>query len=148
MMHRMETIWVLETTLDDLSPQIVGYVLERALALGALDAYAAAVQMKKQRPGVLLTILSRAEEREVLLDLLLLETTTLGVRVTSCERAVLDREIVRVPTPYGEIAVKVAGEKAKPEYEDCRAAALRHRVPLQKVLGAAQRAADEFVMRG
>ncbi|MGH9485612.1 MAG: nickel insertion protein, partial [Terriglobales bacterium] len=93
-----ETILELETTLDDCSPQVIGYVLERALALGALDAYTTPVQMKKSRPGVLLTLLARPELREPLLDLLLTETTTLGVRVRSSERMICERRTATVNT--------------------------------------------------
>lgn len=132
-----ETILVIETSLDDLNPQIAGYVLERALELGALDAYLTPTQMKKNRPGVVITLLARPADRDVLVGLLLRETTTLGVRVASCERVVLERELVKVATPYGDIAVKVAGDKATPEYEDCRAAARRSHVPLRQVIEAA-----------
>ncbi|HVA62900.1 MAG TPA: nickel insertion protein [Terriglobales bacterium] len=136
-----ETILQIETSLDDCSPQVVGYVLEQALELGALDAYAVPAQMKKHRPGVLLTLLARPEQRAVLVELLLRETTTLGVRVLPCERVVLQRTLTPVETPFGPIRVKVAGgladAKAAPEYEDCRAAARRHCVPLRQVIDAA-----------
>jgi pyridinium-3,5-bisthiocarboxylic acid mononucleotide nickel chelatase len=132
-----EKIYKIETTLDDESPQVIGYVLERALELGALDAYTVAAQMKKNRPGVLLTLLARAAEREVLTRLLLAETTTLGVRIEPCLRVVLERTMRTVETEYGPIRVKVAGEKATPEYEDCRAAARRARVPLRTVVKSA-----------
>ncbi|MGH9413476.1 MAG: nickel insertion protein [Terriglobales bacterium] len=132
-----ETILELETTLDDCSPQVIGYVLERALALGALDAYTTPVQMKKSRPGVLLTLLARPELREPLLDLLLTETTTLGVRVRSSERMICERRTATVNTVYGAIRVKLSGARAFPEYEDCRAAARRQGVPLRRVQEAA-----------
>lgn len=137
----IERILVLQCSLDDCSPQIIGYVLERALELGALDAYTTPLQMKKFRPGVELTILARPEQRDVMLELLLSETSTLGVRLTPCERAVLAREILTVPTPYGDIRVKRSGDKLAPEYEDCRAAARRAGVPLRLVLQAAAAAA-------
>ncbi|MGH9480772.1 MAG: nickel insertion protein [Terriglobales bacterium] len=140
MKTRRETILVLETSLDDCNPQVVGYVLERALELGALDAYATPAQMKKQRPGVVLTLLARPAARNALAELLLRETSTLGVRVASCERLVLERKIVQVETPFGPIAVKVAGGKAMPEYENCRAAARRSGVPLSRVIEAARAA--------
>ena len=140
---RTETILVLETSLDDTQPQVIGYVLEQALAQGALDAYVLPAQMKKQRPGVVLTVLARPEQREPLLELLLRETSTLGVRVTHCERVVAERRQVQVATAFGPIRVKAAeGGKAAPEYEDCRAAALRYRVPLRQVMAAAQSAFD------
>ncbi|HXR97170.1 MAG TPA: nickel insertion protein [Terriglobales bacterium] len=129
-----EKIYKIETTLDDESPQVIGYVLERALELGALDAYTVAAQMKKNRPGVLLTLLARAAEREVLVRLLLTETTTLGVRVEPSVRVVLKRKMRTIETEYGAIRVKVAAGKSMPEYEDCRAAARRAGVPLRMVL--------------
>jgi uncharacterized protein (DUF111 family) len=132
-----ETILVIETSLDDCHPQVIGYVLERALQLGALDAYTVAAQMKKSRPGVVLTLLARPEQRDALVGLLLRETSTLGVRIMACERETVERRIVSVSTRYGTIRVKAAGDKAAPEYEDCRAAAQRHGVPLREVMAAA-----------
>lgn len=139
MATHLETILIIETSLDDSSPQVIGYVLEQALEQGALDAYATPLQMKKNRPGVLLTVLARPEQRQGLVELLLRETSTLGVRVSPCEREVLERRLEPVTTRYGVIRVKRApgGGKAAPEYEDCRAAARRHGVPLQQVQAAA-----------
>ncbi len=136
----LEPILVIETSLDDCPPQVAGYVLERALELGALDAYLIPAQMKKNRPGVVLTILARPEQRAAMVGLLLRETPTLGVRILACERETLARKILRVPTEFGAIAVKVAGDKAAPEYEDCRAAAKRHDVTLRAVQAAAMAA--------
>jgi len=137
-----ETIVVLEASLDDCNPQVVGYVLERALELGALDAYAAPVQMKKFRPGVVVTLLVRPAQREEMVALLLRETTTLGVRATPTERIVLEREFITLTTEFGAIRLKAAanGEKATPEYEDCRAAARRYDVSIHSVMDAARRA--------
>lgn len=132
-----ESIRVIETSLDDCSPQVIGYVLERALELGALDAYATPAQMKKHRPGVVLTLLAHPAQQAALVELLLEETPTLGVRVAACERFVLPRHIVEVATRFGPIRIKVAGTKAAPEYEDCRAAARAHQVPLHQVFQAA-----------
>jgi len=142
-MH-LEPILMLETSVDDCNPQVIGYVLERALEMGALDAYTTPVQMKKSRPGVVITLLARPADRDALAGLLLRETTTLGVRVQACERLVLERRMETVETPYGPIAVKVAGEKATPEYEDCRQAALRHQTPLAEVEAAARAAFSGF----
>lgn len=137
-----ETVVVLEASLDDCNPQVIGYVLERALELGALDAYAAPVQMKKGRPGVVVTLLVRPAQREEMIALLLRETTTLGVRATPTERIVLEREFITAMTEFGAIRMKAAanGEKAMPEYEDCRAAARRYDVSIQGVMDAARRA--------
>lgn len=135
-----EAIVMIETSVDDCNPQVIGYVLERALEMGALDAYTTPVQMKKGRPGVVITLLARPADSEALAALLLRETTSLGVRLQPCERLVLERRLVRVETPYGPITLKIAGEKAAPEYEECRAAALRHGVPLARVEAAARSA--------
>jgi uncharacterized protein (TIGR00299 family) protein len=143
-----ETLFMIETNLDDTSPQIVGYATERAFALGALDCYVTPVQMKKNRPGVVVSILCRAAEREALTKLLFDETTTLGVRSYEVERRALGREFVGIETEFGRINVKVArgGDggvcNVAPEYEDCRAAAERAGVPLRVVERAARAAVD------
>ena len=140
-----ERLWMIETNMDDISPQILGHVMERAFELGALDCYFTSVQMKKNRPGVLLSILSRAEERSALSELLFSETTTLGIRAYEVERRALQRKIVAVETQYGPIDVKVAQlnghvVKAMPEYEQCRQAARDANVPLRVVEEAARAA--------
>ncbi|MCS6816939.1 MAG: nickel pincer cofactor biosynthesis protein LarC [Blastocatellia bacterium] len=137
-----ERLLMLETNLDDASPQILGHVVERALQAGALEAFAVPVVMKKGRLGTLLTLLCRPEDREALLTLLFRETPTLGVRFYEVERRALAREVVSVETPYGPIPVKVAtldGEivNAAPEFDVCRQAAERHRVPVREVMLAA-----------
>jgi len=137
-----ETVTVLETALDDLSPQIIAHVAEAALQQGALDVMLMPVIMKKGRPGTLLTILCKPEKSAVLEDLLLRETSTLGIRIRQERRVFLEREHVAVPTPYGEIRVKVGmlrGEtlNANPEFEDCRSAAAQHHVPVKQVQQAA-----------
>jgi len=136
-----ERLWMIETNMDDISPQILGHVMERAFELGALDCYFTSVQMKKNRPGILLSILCRAEQRPVLSELLFSETTTLGVRAYEVERRTLERRIVAVETQYGPIDVKVAQlnghiVKAMPEYEQCRRAARNANVPLRVVAEA------------
>jgi uncharacterized protein (TIGR00299 family) protein len=137
-----ERLLMVETNIDDMSPQLFGYVMEKALAEGALDCYFTPVQMKKNRPGVLLQILCRPADLEAMCGLLFSETTTLGVRSYEVERRALERETVRVETPYGPIDVKVAridGRVAKemPEYEQCRAAAESAGVALRLVEAAA-----------
>ncbi len=137
-----ETVTVLETALDDLSPQILAHVSESALALGALDVMCTAVQMKKGRLGTLVTILTDEAHAPALERLLLRETSTLGIRIHQERRSCLDRTHVFVSTPYGEIRIKVGslrGEElnAQPEFEDCRAAALAHNIPVKQVLQAA-----------
>jgi len=136
------TVTVLETAIDDLSPQILAHVTERALALGALDVMSTAVQMKKGRLGTLITILSDDSQVAALEDLLLRETSTLGVRIHHERRSCLDRTHTTVVTPYGEIRIKIGTRNqetynAAPEFEDCRAAATRHNVPVKQVQQAA-----------
>src|SRR5258705_201711 len=133
-----EWLWLIETNVDDVSPQIIGYVMDRAFELGALDCYFTPVQMKKNRPGVLLSILCNASEKEVLSSLLFHETTTLGVRSYQVERRALVRSIVRVETEYGSIDVKVGHLNGRvvnemPEFEQCRAAARTANVALKTV---------------
>ncbi|HXL81319.1 MAG TPA: nickel pincer cofactor biosynthesis protein LarC [Pyrinomonadaceae bacterium] len=141
-------LWMLETNVDDMSPQVFGHVMERAFELGALDCYFTPIQMKKNRPGVLLSVLCREDEREKLLDLLFSETTTLGIRSYQVERRALERRTVRVETQYGPIDVKVAAlnghiVKQMPEYEQCRQAARNANVPLRIVEEAARNAFAE-----
>jgi uncharacterized protein (TIGR00299 family) protein len=136
------SVAVLETAIDDLSPQVLAYVTERALALGALDVMSIAVQMKKGRLGTLLTVLADDAQVPLLEDLLLRETSTLGVRIHHERRSCLDRAHTTVVTPYGDIRIKLGSRNgevlnAAPEFEDCRAAAARHNVPLKLVQQAA-----------
>jgi uncharacterized protein (TIGR00299 family) protein len=143
-----ERLWMIETNLDDISPQILGHVMERAFELGALDCFFTSVQMKKNRPGVLLSILCRDEERATLSELLFSETTTLGIRAYEVERRALERDIVTVETQYGSIDVKVGqlnGHiiKVMPEYDHCRQAARAAKVPLRVVEEAARNAFDK-----
>ncbi len=137
----LETLVMLETNVDDMSPEVHGYVMERLLAAGALDAYLTPVVMKKGRPGVVLSVLCAPADAERLRGLLFAETTTLGVRTSEVVRHCLPREIKTVQTPYGEIRIKVArwegGAKAAPEYEDCRRAAQTGEIPLLEVYRAA-----------
>jgi hypothetical protein len=139
---RTERLLVIETNIDDMSPQLFGHVMERALEKGALDCYLTPVQMKKNRPGVLLSLLCRPADSEALTALLFEETTTIGVRSYEVERRALERETVRVKTPFGAIDVKVARLNGRivnrmPEYEQCRAAAQASGVALRVVEAAA-----------
>ena len=142
-----ERLWMIETNVDDMSPQIFGHVMERALEMGALDCYFTPIQMKKDRPGVLLSVLCRPGDKESLTEMVFAETTTLGVRSYEVQRRALEREIVRVETEYGPIDVKVARLNGHvvnemPEYEQCRAAAREASVPLRVVEGAARLALE------
>jgi uncharacterized protein (TIGR00299 family) protein len=135
---------VLETNLDDCSPQTVAFCIERLLADGALDAYAVPIVMKKGRPGVLLTVLCDPARTADMERIVFAETTTLGIRRRVQERTKLPRRYETVATPLGEIRVKIGqGEgvvTATPEYEDCKAAALRHKMALREVIAAANAA--------
>jgi len=140
-----ETVIVIETALDDLSPQIIAHVMERALAAGALDVMCAPVLMKKNRSGHLLTILSDKATAARLEELIFRETSTLGLRIREERRSVLERRHVPVTTEWGTIRVKIASRAgqelhAAPEFEDCRHIAEKHAVPLKRVQEAALQA--------
>jgi len=139
---------LLETNLDDMNPQFYDYVMERLFAAGALDVYLIPIQMKKNRPGNMLSVLCPPDRVGEMLAILFAETTTLGVRVRDVTRRCLDRSIVAVDTRFGQIRVKVARRgavvlHAAPEYDDCKAAARRHGVPLSVVYEEARRAWTE-----
>jgi pyridinium-3,5-bisthiocarboxylic acid mononucleotide nickel chelatase len=134
-----ETITVLEANLDDLNPQIFGYVAEQLFERGALDVFSIPAQMKKNRPGTLLTVLCRPEDAPTLTDLIFRETTTLGVRCREERRLILNREWKTVGTPWGPVRIKIANlngavANAMPEYEDCRRIAIECDIPLKTVI--------------
>ncbi|NRB07141.1 MAG: nickel pincer cofactor biosynthesis protein LarC [Richelia sp.] len=144
----LETISVLETQLDDLSPQAVGYVFDALFAAGAVDVFTQAIGMKKSRPGFLLTVICHKKDIQECEQILFRETTTLGIRRFTQQRAVLHREIQTVKTQYGNVRVKVAwqGERetkeimnVQPEYEDCAEIARQNSVPWQEIQGLALR---------
>jgi uncharacterized protein (TIGR00299 family) protein len=134
-----EEITVLEANIDDMSPQVFGYVMEQALSSGALDAFGIPVQMKKSRPGMLLTVLCRTEDSQRLTKLILSETTSLGVRIRRETRAALTRRHMCVSTKWGEVRMKLANLNGSisnyaPEYEDCSRIAKEQKVPLKTVM--------------
>jgi len=132
------TISVLETNIDDLSPQILAYAMDRLLEKGALDVTLQPIQMKKGRPGTLLRVLARPEDRETLVETIFAETSTLGLRTYTAERRVQARHWVDVETPHGKVRIKVSVEGAyAPEYEDCRRVAQESGVPLKDVIAEA-----------
>jgi pyridinium-3,5-bisthiocarboxylic acid mononucleotide nickel chelatase len=140
-----ETIAVLEANLDDLSPQILAYAMERLLAEGALDVFSVPIQMKKNRPGALLTVLAKTEDAHRLTHLIFVETTTLGVRRREEQREVLPRRWETVATTWGPVRIKIANMNGSisnyaPEYEDCRKLAETNHVPLKNVLQEAMQA--------
>jgi uncharacterized protein (TIGR00299 family) protein len=135
-------VTVIETNLDDMSPQIYGYFAEKALAAGALDVFSSPVQMKKNRPGLLVTLLSESANVSRLIDLVFRETTTIGVRTYEARRKTLDREFVPVETPFGSVRMKISRMNgsvlnAAPEYEDCQRIAKEKGIPLKQVIASA-----------
>lgn len=133
------TIRVLEANIDDMNPQIFGYLLEKALAAGALDVFATPIHMKKSRPGMLVSILCKPEDEPKFRAMLFAETTTLGVRSQLVDRYALPREHVTVTTRFGDVRVKVSRaegriQHASPEFDDCRKLAEDKNVPLQEVI--------------
>ena len=143
---------LLETNIDDLSPQILGFVMERAFELGALDCWFTPIQMKKNRPAVMMSILCQIQLRAKLTELIYKETTTLGIRVRSVERECLEREIVRVSTSFGEVDVKIGTlggnvVNAMPEYDQVKRIAIEKGVPFRIVRDAALTAFDSAKSR-
>jgi uncharacterized protein (TIGR00299 family) protein len=144
-----EEIAVIEANLDDMNPQIYGYFQEKALASGALDVYSTPVQMKKNRPGILLTLLCRPNDTAVLMDLIFTETTTFGVRTYRAQRRTLPREWVSVHTQFGDVRMKISRvnghiRQAAPEFEDCKKIAEQHHIPLHLVMDEAKRTFEKM----
>jgi hypothetical protein len=134
-----ETISILEANVDDMTPQVFGYVMDRVLQEGALDVFGTSLQMKKNRPGMLLTVLCKPSDAQRLTRLIFAETTTLGVRTREEKRACLTRRHLSVGTRWGDVRMKVANLNGSvcnyaPEYEDCRRIAEEQRVPLKVVM--------------
>lgn len=139
-----EMISVIEANLDDLNPQVFGYVMDRLFAAGALDVFGTPVQMKKGRPGMVLTVLARPEQASEMTKIIFDETTTIGVRMREERRQVLQRRSAAVQTPWGEVRMKIANLNGTitnfaPEYEDCRRIAEEKGVPLKSVMQEAIR---------
>jgi uncharacterized protein (DUF111 family) len=137
-----ERVTLLTFEIDDMNPQLYGVVMDALLAAGALDVYYTAVQMKKNRPGTLVTVVARPADRAALAAIVFRETTTLGVRYHDVDREVLARETVAVETPWGPVPVKVGrlgGQvaNAAPEFEACAALARAHDVAVKDVQAAA-----------
>jgi pyridinium-3,5-bisthiocarboxylic acid mononucleotide nickel chelatase len=141
----IERLLAIECEIDDMNPQLFGPLMERLYAAGALEVYYAAVQMKKNRPGTLVTVLAGPESREAISSVLFTETTTIGVRYHEMERERLDRQVSSVETPYGAIRMKIATRSgrvvnAAPEFEDCARVARERGLPIKDVQAAATRA--------
>ena len=128
---------VIEANIDDSSPQVLGYALERLMEQGALDVSLSPIQMKKNRPAMLLRVITRPEDQERLAQTIFAETSTLGLRVYAAERRIQERAMIEVETPWGAVRGKVSGGGVfMPEYDDCRAIAHRTGTPLPQVLAA------------
>jgi uncharacterized protein (TIGR00299 family) protein len=132
------TVSVLEANIDDSSPQVLGYAMERLLEAGALDVTLEYALMKKNRPGTLVRVIAKPEDRETLAQMMFAETSTLGLRIYSAERRVQARHFVEVETPHGKVRMKISGDGSfAPEYDDCRKLALASGVPLKQILAEA-----------
>jgi uncharacterized protein (TIGR00299 family) protein len=140
--HGHDDIKIVETNIDDMNPELYGYVLEELYREGALDVYFTPITMKKNRPGIKISITAASADLKKLINILLTETTTVGVRVIACDAYRLETSITTVESRYGAIRVKIAqnGEKvlnASPEYEDCKIAARLHGIPIKEVYNSA-----------
>jgi uncharacterized protein (TIGR00299 family) protein len=132
------TVAILEANIDDASPQVLGYAMERLLEAGALDVTLESLLMKKNRPGMLLRVIARPEDREALAQMIFAETTTLGLRIYSAERRVKARRVAEVETRHGTVRIKIAENGSfAPEYEDCRRIARETGLPLKEILAGA-----------
>jgi uncharacterized protein (TIGR00299 family) protein len=134
-----EGIVVIETNIDDMNPQVYEYVMNRLLKKGALDVFLTQVIMKKGRPGIILTVLCHDRKKDALIDIILRETTSIGIRFYTAERKVLDRDIRTVKTGYGTVDVKISRigtdkSRTSVEYEDCRKIARKFKIPLLEVM--------------
>ncbi|MGE5380360.1 MAG: nickel pincer cofactor biosynthesis protein LarC [Methylocystaceae bacterium] len=137
-----EQVIIIETQMDDISPEILAYTGELLLKTGALDYYITPIYMKKSRPGFLLTVLTNLEQQESIVNIILSQTSTLGVRIQKCDRQILPRKTDSVNTPYGPVRLKIAyppgsNPRVAPEYEDCAVLARQYTLPVQEVYQAA-----------
>jgi uncharacterized protein (DUF111 family) len=140
-----DRVAVLETNLDDVSGEILGHFVEAALAAGALDVFYTPIQMKKNRPGVLLTVLCAETDADKFSEMILRETSAFGVRRTMAERRKLRREFTKIKTPFGEVTLKIGRlngrvVQAAPEFESCKKLAVRAKIPLKRIYEAALKA--------
>jgi uncharacterized protein (TIGR00299 family) protein len=143
-----DTVLEIQANIDDSTPEVLGYVAEKILAAGALDVFFTSIQMKKSRPGVLLTVIADVYLKDTIAALLLTETSSFGLRFVEKSRLKLSRRIESVQTPFGPIHVKLGSWQGRivsrhPEFDDCRKAAETKAVPLQTVIEAARRAATD-----
>ena len=148
----LEEIWVLETQIDDVNPQVIGYLFDQLLTAGAVDVFTQPIGMKKSRPGILVTAICHLAQINICETILFKETTTLGIRRSQQQRSILPRSIQTVDTKYGQVRVKVATSNLpgsneiwniQPEFADCAQLAQQQQVPWQHVHDAAKIAADQ-----
>jgi len=137
-----ESVAVIETNIDDLNPEFYELAMERIFAAGALDVFLSPIQMKKNRPGTLMTVICDPEKTQTIAEIVLADTSTFGVRISVRERICLERRWAEVETPFGKIRIKIGGHggretTASPEYEDCKRTAMEHGAPLRRVYDAA-----------
>jgi pyridinium-3,5-bisthiocarboxylic acid mononucleotide nickel chelatase len=143
--HQTQTVAVLECEIDDMNPQIFGALMDKLYAAGALEVFYAAVQMKKNRPGTLMTIVAMPDQRETMTEIVFRESTTIGVRYQELSRECLDREMVTVATPLGPVRFKVARRggrvfNAQPEFDDLAKLSEERGIPIKDVQALAQKA--------
>ena len=147
--YDMEQAAVVETNIDDMNPQLYDYMIQALLDLGVMDVFLTQVQMKKNRPGTLVTVICTPQMVGSVSDFLMRETTTIGLRWRTDNRIKAKRAFAKVQTPFGDVQIKIAraGERIVnigPEYEDCRRLALEKRVPLKEVMDAARAAISKL----
>ena len=140
-----DRVTVIECEIDDMNPQIFGVVMDRLYAAGALEVFYVSVQMKKNRPGTLLTVVSAPDVRGAMTDIIFHETTTIGLRYYDVDRECLEREVIRVETPLGAVRVKVSRRNgrvmtATPEFDDCATLAAENGLPVKDVQAMAAKA--------
>lgn len=149
----VDRVVVIETNVDDMNPQLLGSVMDELFAHGALDVFYTPVQMKKNRPGTLVTVVAPPDRREAMMEILFRETTTIGIRHRETVRECLERESVSVQTTFGTVRIKVARRagmppKAAPEFDDCVRLARQHGAAVRDVQAAAMRAYDQRLQAG
>ena len=148
-LFQIETIAILETQVDDMTAQAIAYTMEQLFQNGALDVYTQAINMKKSRSGILITVICPCDRQDICEQILFRETTTLGIRYRLQERKILDREIHEIETEYGMARIKIAHrdgfETVQPEYDDCARLARSHDLPLIQIQDAVKVAAERFL---
>jgi len=143
-----DEVCVIETNIDDMNPQVYEYLMDRLFDAGALDVYITPVVMKKSRPAQMLSVVADAERLNSIREIIFRETTTIGIRVRKMSRFVLERNLREVKLPYGTVRVKISGSSngvrnVVPEYEDCKALAMKTGLPLRDIIEVARRLGQE-----